>query len=187
MSSLGSINFAAGLHSDAVSNATGKGWKEWFVLLDSAGAVHLPHQEIEKYLQENQGLSHWWSRMVTNGYEQACGRRDVDAPDKTLSVRVARSYFCSAEALFKAWADERIRQHWLPGHSILIRKASPHSSMRITWSDETTGLVVEFTRTDAVSSLLSVRHIHLPSQAQADKMRDFWADALMRLALLMEA
>lgn len=186
MSSAGSLYFAAGLRSDAVSNATGRGWSEWFQLLDSAGASGLSQHDIERYLHETQGLSGWWSRMVTAGYEQASGKRATRPHGKTVSIMISKVIHTSAESLFKAWADEAARSQWLPGHPLLIRKAVPQRSMRITWSDQITGLVVEFTETGPGTCRLEVRHVHLENGDRAGQMRVFWEAALVRLADLYE-
>lgn len=187
MSFTGSLFFAAGLRSDAVSNATGRGWEEWFHILDSAGAGSLPHKDIESYLYETQGLSNWWSRMVANGYEQACGRRASRFQENSCTVSVSKSFRASADVLFKAWVDETLRERWLPGYPIMIRKAVPQRSMRITWTDEISGLVIEFAETGSASCRMEVRHVNLPTSELAGRMQSFWNAALERLAGLFPA
>ncbi len=185
MSSPGIHEYAAGMRSDAVANATGKDWQEWFVLLDRAGAGSLPQQEIERYLQETEGLSGWWSRMVTVGYEQARGRRISRFRDKSLTIKVARSFETSEESLFRAWADDASRSRWLPGYPILIRKAVPFRTLRINWSDEITGLIVDFSQTSQGTSLMTVRHINLSNARQAESLKFFWEEAMDRLSRLL--
>ena len=64
----------AGISADAVRAKTGKGWAEWFAVLDQAGAAKWPHKEIASFLHE-QECGDWWSQMVAVGYEQARGLR----------------------------------------------------------------------------------------------------------------
>ncbi len=60
----------------AVRKATGKGWDEWFALLDSEGAEALPHKQIARLLHDRGYIaSSWWCQMVTVGYERARGKR----------------------------------------------------------------------------------------------------------------
>ncbi len=39
------------MSDEAVKAKTGKTWKEWFAILDKAGARKLSHQDIVKYLR----------------------------------------------------------------------------------------------------------------------------------------
>src|SRR3990167_507427 len=60
----------------AVKKATGKRWREWFLLLDTLGARDKSHPEIARMLQdEGHVASGWWAQMVTNRYETARGLR----------------------------------------------------------------------------------------------------------------
>lgn len=43
------------MSDEAVKAKTGKTWKEWFTILDKAGATKMTHQEIVKLLNTNQG------------------------------------------------------------------------------------------------------------------------------------
>jgi hypothetical protein len=53
---------------EAVRSKTGRGWAEWFELLDGEGARELIHG---KY-----GIDGWWAQNVTVGHEQERGLRD---------------------------------------------------------------------------------------------------------------
>jgi hypothetical protein len=68
-------NKTAGISSAAVKKATGKDWKQWFTLLDKAGARKMPHKDIACLVYEKHQVSGWWAQMVTVGYEQARGLR----------------------------------------------------------------------------------------------------------------
>src|SRR5262247_3618814 len=66
----------------AVKAKTGKTWKEWFAILDKAGARKLSHKEIVSYLSNEQGVGPWWQQMVTVTYEQQTGKRgEHEKPD----------------------------------------------------------------------------------------------------------
>ncbi|HUF39864.1 MAG TPA: hypothetical protein VMN57_15170 [Anaerolineales bacterium] len=181
MAETGAKEFAAGLRSDAVSNATGKGWREWFSILDQAGAARLPHTDISRFLHESQGLSSWWSRTVTVGYEQTIGRRTGLWAGESQVARVRRSFSVPVPRLYRAWADEAQRVRWLPGQPILIRKAIPEESLRITWSDNVSGVNVRFGDDDPLRSRVQVEHVRLRSEDQVRVMAAYWETALERL------
>ena len=44
------------MSDEAVKAKTGKAWKEWFAILDKAGASKLSHPEIVKYLSTEQAV-----------------------------------------------------------------------------------------------------------------------------------
>src|SRR5687768_242594 len=52
------------MSDDAVKAKTGKVWKEWFAILDKAGAKNMTHQEIVRYLREAKCRA----VVVSNGY-----------------------------------------------------------------------------------------------------------------------
>ena len=59
----------------AVQASTGKIWKEWFAILDKAGARKMDHKQIVAYLVKHHKVGPWWQQMVTVIYEQARGLR----------------------------------------------------------------------------------------------------------------
>ena len=46
----------------AVQAKTGKTWKEWFAILDRAGARKMAHKEIAAYLYRELQVPAWWSQ-----------------------------------------------------------------------------------------------------------------------------
>lgn len=182
-----SLDFIAGLRSDAVQNATGRDWRGWFNLLDRSGAVRLPRPEVASFLQETQGLTGWWSRMVAAGYVQDREHASGPARPESCSISTSRIYNAPVAVLFKAWADEVHRSRWLPGQAILIRKAVPDQAMRITWSDRFTAVNVYFEKQPDGRSRLRLEHARLPGAARAAAQQAFWADALQELAGLLDA
>ena len=60
--------------SDAtIRERTGRGWEEWFDLLDEAGAADMSHREIARWLAAEQGadLLAWNVQAVVGSYERA--------------------------------------------------------------------------------------------------------------------
>src|SRR5438477_4460827 len=82
----------AGVGSDAVMRATGKGWNEWLDLLDREGAKQMPHKDIALFLSRKCGVPNWWSQMVPVGYEQARGLRDVYQHADGYAANASRTF-----------------------------------------------------------------------------------------------
>ncbi|SRR6266545_2957584 len=91
----------------AVKAKTGKTWKQWFAILDKAGAGKMSHQEIVKYLHTKQGVGPWWQQMVTVTYEQARGLREKHQKPNGYQISVSRTIKAPLGKLFKSFADEK--------------------------------------------------------------------------------
>lgn len=177
----------AGIGDEAVNARTGKTWAEWGKILDAAGGRKLNHKQIVAYLSEHYPkVGGWWTQMVTVGYEQSRGLREKHqkpggyeiSGSKTLAVPVARA--------FEAWKNDKLRQKWLPGEKITIRKAAANKSMRITWSDGTSSVSVNFYAKGDGRSQVAVQHGKLSSAKQAAAKKKYWADRLNRLKEMLE-
>ena len=176
---------AGGVSSQAVQAKTGRGWDDWFVILDDAGAREMTHTRIARYLREEQGVSPWWSQMVANGYEQARGMREKHQMPEGYQISVSKTIQAPPTALYQAWSDEKTRDRWFPGESVTVRKATPNRSLRMTWSDSASTVEVTFNNkgNDKGSSRTQVvvQHSRLADSAQAERMKAYWREALERL------
>ena len=119
------VKSAASISDAAVRTATGKGWKEWFSILDKAGARKMEHQAIARLLHDEQGVGDWWRQMVTVEYERVRGPRENYQSPEGFRVSIGKTIAVPIENLFDAWADTG------------KRKATPSKSMRVTWPDGT--------------------------------------------------
>ena len=63
------------MSDQAVRAKTGKGWKEWFKILDKWGMQEKGHTLTAKHLEQQYGLNSWWAQAVTIRYEWERGLR----------------------------------------------------------------------------------------------------------------
>lgn len=165
----------------AVNEKTGKTWKEWFAILDNAGASKMSHPEIVKYLHAKQNVGPWWQQMVTVTYEQARGLRQLHQKPAGFEISVSRTINASLAKMYKAFATEKARKAWLPEDGLTIRKATPNKSIRFNWPDGKSSFEVSLlSKTDDKSQVV-VTHRKLPDAKASAKMKKYWADALDRL------
>lgn len=176
------------MSDEAVSAKTGKAWKEWFSILDRAGAKKMSHQEIAMYLHTEHEVGPWWTQMVTVTYEQERNLRDKHQRPDGYQVSVSRTVDIPIAKLFKSFANEKDRKAWLreDGDGLIVRKATANKSMRVTWHDEKTSLEIHFTPKSEKKSQVVVQHSKLPDNKSAAKMKTFWAKALDRLQASLE-
>lgn len=174
------------ISDDAVRAKTGKTWAQWLKLLDAAGAKKMTHREIVAHVSGEYAVGPWWRQMVAVGYEQARGMREVHQTRQGYSISVSRTMAASANSLFEAWQDEKTRGRWLADKPIVIRKAAPGKSMRITWTDGETSVEVNFYPKGEAKTQVAVQHSKLKDVKAAARMKTYWASALDRLKEMLE-
>lgn len=194
--------------SDAVREATGRGWDGWLEALDEAGASDWSHREIAAWLERGHpAVSGWWAQTISVGYEQARGKRVVGQTAAAgFEVGVQRSV-----ALPPAEAWRRITSRpdlWLgegasvafepgaryevppvdgaPGARGEVRVVKPGERVRMTWQPDgwPAPATLQFTLSETASGKTAI-HVHLEKLPDADAreaMRERWRGALERLA-----
>jgi len=171
----------AGVSSEAVRAKTGKGWSDWFAILDKAGAKKMTHKDIAAWLRKHHIASGWWSQMVTVGYEQARGLREKHEKPTGFEIGRSKTVPVGVSKLYGAWKDARERRGWLGERGIKVRTASVNKSMRLTWSDGETIVAVHFYSKGRGKSQVTVQHTRLKNRSAGEKMKKYWGEALDRL------
>jgi uncharacterized protein YndB with AHSA1/START domain len=174
------------MSDEAVKTKTGKNWKEWFAILDKAGARKMTHQEIVKVLHTDHGVGSWWQQMMAVTYEEQRGLRDRHEKLAGYQISVSRTVGVSVPKLYKAFATEKGRAQWLGEDALVVRTATANKSMRVTWKDGKSSLEVSFVAKGDNKSQVVVQHSKLPNAASAAKMKTYWGQALDRLRGLLE-
>ncbi len=180
---------AAGISEAAVKKATGCTWDRWCTALDRAGARDLSHKEIVAAVGKiSPKLDGWWQQMVTVGYEQARGLREKHQRPDGYSISVSRTIGAPVGDLFKAFRDARTRRRWLDlaapgagaadGADIVIRKATPNKSLRITWADGATYVEVNLYGKGPGKSQVALQHNKLAGAKAAAAKKKYWAGQL---------
>lgn len=73
-----------GISADAVQAKTGKGWEEWFAILDGFNVPEHGHTLAAKHLRDEHGVAPWWAQAVTVRYEWERGlRTEPGVPETT--------------------------------------------------------------------------------------------------------
>ena len=174
------------MSDEAVKAKTGKTWKGWFSVLDKAGASKMTHQEIVKYLNSEHRVGPWWQQMVTVTYEQERGLRAKHERPEGYQISVSRTLSVPLAVLYRAFKNEKIRSAWLTEDDLVVRKATPNKSLRVTWKDGKTSLEISFYSKNDSKSQVVVQHSKLPDARAAAKMKSYWAKALDRLRAIFE-
>jgi uncharacterized protein YndB with AHSA1/START domain len=173
---------------EAIRGRTGRGWEEWFDLLDDWGAPERSHREIARWVAEQQGVDPlaWNAQAVAHSYERARGLRALgEHPDgfritaqKTVAVPVGR--------LYDAFLDEALRARWLPEADLRVRTASAPRSARFDWGDGDTRVNVIFVAKGETKSTAALQHERLADAQEAERMRAFWRARVAALKEVLE-
>ena len=170
---------------DALKEKTGKTWQQWSIILDKAGADTMDHTHIAAWLFEKKKVPGWWSQMIAVGYEQMKGLREKHQTPDGFEISVSKTIEAPASALYKAWKDTSVRKQWLPDTPIVIHKATPQKSLRITWTDGKKNVDVNFYPKNKKKCQVVVQHRLLASATAAARMKKFWSTALNHLTVMI--
>lgn len=161
---------------------TGKGWREWFRLLDTWGARERKHGEIASHLMDEYDVPGWWAQTITVGYERSRGLR---AKHQTLGgsfqVSVSKTFPIGAGKLFTAFTEASQRNKWMDRGMLRVRTTQKNKTARFDSSDGTR-VVAFFDPKDRTKTTVTVQHEKLPDAAAVEEMRGFWKERLARLA-----
>ena len=191
----------------AVREATGRGWDEWFAVLDAAGAAELAHGEIVAHLQrEHPEVSSWWRQSVTVAYERARGKRAVGETGAGFQVSVQRSVAATVEEAWELlttrpelWLGQGVSVVFVEGEryevpagggdagaSGEVRVVKPGVRLRMTWRPEgwaaPATLQVTLTATGSGRTAINADLEKLPDAEAREVMRARWRAALDRVA-----
>ncbi|MFG2049998.1 hypothetical protein ACGFIW_21530 [Micromonospora sp. NPDC048935] len=173
---------------DLLRARTGRGWAEWFALLDAAAATEQTHTQIARHLVVEHEVPGWWAQTITVGYEQARGLR---APGQRrgggFEANASRTVAVPAARLFAAFTDETARTSWLPDVEVRVRTATAPRSFRADWAGGPTRIVVGIEAVGASKARVSILHEKLTGAEQAAELKAYWRERLAALKALLEA
>jgi hypothetical protein len=177
---------ASGITEAAVRKATGKGWGDWYALLDAAGAQEMTHQQIISAVARHQQNT-WWQQMIAAAYEQARSLRERHQREDGFAANASKLIRAGVTRVYAAWVEDELRAGWLDASGWNIRKSTPCKSLRITWKDGHTHVDVALWPRSVGKTLLQVEHSRLATLDEVHRFKAFWGVALERLRGLLEA
>jgi hypothetical protein len=172
-----------------IRRRTGRGWEEWFDLLDDWGAAQRTHREIARWVAGQLGIGPlvWEAQAVAYSFERARGLREVGQKDDGFTVTASKTVAVPVDDLFDAFVDGSRREAWLPGAVLKDRTATRPKVAHFDWIDGAESrLHVTFVDKGDGRSAAYVSHERLADSAEADRMRTHWRAALGVLKSTLE-
>jgi hypothetical protein len=170
--------------SDAsIRERTGRGWEEWFDLLDDWGAADKSHREIARWVADQLGVEPlvWNAQAITGSYERARRGRAIGQFDDGYRVSASKTVAAPVDRLFDAFVEPRRRKRWLPDASMRRRTATRPKSARFDWGGDGSRVHVTFDPKGAAKSTVSISHERLADAAERDTMKAYWRERLAAL------
>jgi uncharacterized protein YndB with AHSA1/START domain len=174
------------MSDEGMVRRTGRGWEEWFDLLDEWGARDRPHKEIAEYVREEAGADGWSSQAVTVGYERARKLRAVGEKDDGFAISASKTVAVAVERLYDAFVDESERRLWMPDADLRERVATRPKGARFDWGEGPTRVLVGFEAKGDAKSLVALQHVKLADAEEADRMKALWRERLSALKEMLE-
>jgi uncharacterized protein YndB with AHSA1/START domain len=171
---------------EVIRRRTGRGWEEWFDLLDDWGAVERPHREIARWLASEHGIDGWSAQSVTVSYERARELRAVGERPDGFSVTAQKTVAVPVDRLYEAFVDKSLRKRWLPDGKLRERTATRPKSARFDWGDGETRVIIGFTPKGEGKSTAALEHERLPDAGEAERMKAFWRERVTALKEMLE-
>ena len=172
--------------SAAVAEKTGRGWAEWISVLDAAGGRTMSHREIVALVGGRFGVGPWWRQMVTVGYEQSRGLREVHQVASGFTAGVSRTVAVPCARLAAAFENARTRATWLKTAGVTVRSATKGKVIRF---DAPAGTRIEarFTAKGTGRSSVAIEHTRLKDAKAVAASKALWKTQLDRLLARLEA
>ncbi len=166
---------------------TGKGWDEWFALLDKAGAAKLDHKGIAALLDKKWKPGSWWGQMIAVSYERARGIRAVNQKcDGEFSVGATKVIPVGLSELFAAATDPDRRKGWFPPGAFEETSRTKDKYWRFKWKKDARVSVGFYAKGPGKTQIaIDVGKLSGPKAVETE--RAVWKKALENLAAILAA
>jgi hypothetical protein len=158
---------------ERIRERTGRGWEEWFDLLDTWG--ELTHREIARRIAAELGIDPlaWNAQAITMSYERTRGGRLAGQREDGFAVTATKTLPVPVEQLFDAFlAQGELRE----------RTSTRPKSALFDWAGGESRVNATFVAKGEASSTVSVEQRRLADPDEAERMKAFWRERLSSLA-----
>jgi hypothetical protein len=176
---------------ERIRERTGRGWEEWFDLLDSWGAESMGHTELAKRVAEVQDIHvlAWDTQAVATSFERSRGMQAVGqrVGRDGFVASASKTMAAGAEQVFTAVVDPSQRAGWLPDLALSERTVTKPTSARFDVGDGTTRLHVTLEAKGPARSTVTVEHSRLADGDEREARKAYWRTALASLQAEVES
>jgi uncharacterized protein YndB with AHSA1/START domain len=193
---------------EALIAKTGRGWAEWFAILDGWGAPEKGHKQTARYLAETWEVSAWWAQTITVRFERERGLRLFgQRSEGTFTVSVQRTLRATPDQAFDALTHPDVLSRWFTRSAQAdLRVGGRYANadgdqgefvifdrpqrLRFTWDnpEHCPKTLVEVVLTEKPGGRVAVRleHSRIKTQAGFQDMKEGWTWAMDSLKSYLE-
>lgn len=171
---------------EALLTATGKGWDDWFAILDTWGGTTRTHTATATHLRKDLGVPGWWAQSITVSYQRARGLRLKHQQADGFTVSASRTIDVPMQAVFDAFAQPAIRRRWLTDGELTRRSSRPPRMARFDWEGGPSRLLVSFQDKGPAKTTVTVSHERLSDPDEAEAAKLAWRQRLGSLKASLE-
>jgi hypothetical protein len=173
---------------EAIRERTGRGWEEWFDMLDEWGAAERTHRETARWVAEQQDAHPlaWNVQAVVSSYERTRGLRAAGEHADGFAITATKTVAVPVDRLYDAFVDESLRARWLPDGELRERTATKPKSARFDWGDGASRVHVTFAAKGEDRSTAALQHVRLADAQEADRMKAYWRERVASLKAELE-
>lgn len=171
-----------------VVDKTGAPLEHWFTLLDKKGAKEITTKEIYELVNNLKGLEalgEWNQHLLATTYQWNRGLRERGQKENGFEISVSKTINVPVQQLYNSLVNEQNRKDWLK-ENITIKKATENKSARITWSDNTSALSVDFYMKNENKTQIVIQHLKIKNSTEAASLKEFWSEHLENLKKILE-
>jgi hypothetical protein len=171
---------------ERIRERTGRGWEEWFDLLDSWRGTSLSHRELARRVAAVLAVDPlaWNAQAVVTSFERARGTRAVGERSGAdgFVAGASKTIGVPADDVFAWFVDPVRRTRWLPDIELSERTVSPERrTARYDVGDGTTRVTVSVAAKGPGKATITVEQSRLSGTDERDARRAYWREALSAL------
>jgi hypothetical protein len=175
---------------ERIRERTGRGWEEWFELLDSWDAEAMDHTALARRVSQELEIHilAWDAQAITTSFERSRGKRAVGerVGGDGFVASVSKTMKAGAEEVFTAFVDPSRRAGWLPGLELSERTVTKPKVARYDVAGGPTRLVMTVEAKGADKCTIAVEQSRLAGTEERDARKAYWRDALASLQAEVE-
>lgn len=158
---------------EAVLNASGKTWSQWFSELENKGFLDLGHREITKRLNHEYEVPLWWAQTIAYAFERKHELNETHVTKADFEVSVSKTFHYPVTAvagLAREWFEHENR--------VELRSNNNDKHLRCNWLTDDSRIHVHFNAKGEKKTQMIVQHEKLSNQSDVDVMRNYWKERL---------
>jgi hypothetical protein len=115
----------------------------------------------------------WYSQAIVVAYEQERGRRVPHQKVGGFEISASKTIKIPVVTLWDWLQNPGKRGLWLHGEDIVIHRATPHRTMRVTWLDGQKSVNIAFYEEGSDKCRISVQHTKLSDSDEATNTKTY--------------